>query len=225
MSAGLKPRPAPVKPVAPAVPVEPVVLGIDFGTSNSAAAWRVGNGPVQHVPLEGEALALPTALFFNSEDHSVHFGRDAVAQYLSGTEGRLMRSLKSLLGSPLLLETTEVLGQATSFQDIIATFLREIRARAVRHMGCEPTRVVLGRPVHFVDGDPARDALAQHMLQEAAHSAGLGHVDFELEPMAAALDYVRLHAGAPGPRPHAARCRPPGRCAGHYGHPHWRHRL
>ncbi|MDO9158809.1 MAG: Hsp70 family protein [Burkholderiaceae bacterium] len=170
---------------------EPVVLGIDFGTSNSAAAWRVGTGPVQHVPLEGEALALPTALFFNAEDHRVHFGRDAVAQYLSGTEGRLMRSLKSLLGSPLLLETTEVLGQATSFQDIIATFLAEIRVRAVRHMGREPTHVVLGRPVHFVDGDPARDALAQRMLQEAAYSAGLGQVAFELEPMAAALDHER----------------------------------
>lgn len=25
----------------------PVVLGIDFGTSNSAASWRVGHGPTQ----------------------------------------------------------------------------------------------------------------------------------------------------------------------------------
>jgi len=51
---------------------------------------------------------LPTALFFNAEDHRTHYGRDAVAQYLSGTEGRLMRSLKSLLGSSLLQDKTAV---------------------------------------------------------------------------------------------------------------------
>lgn len=68
----------------------PVVLGIDFGTSNSAASWRVGHGPAQPLKLEGEAHALPTALFFNAEEHRTHFGRDAVAQYLAGTEGRLM---------------------------------------------------------------------------------------------------------------------------------------
>ncbi len=169
----------------------PVVLGIDFGTSNSAASWRVGHGPTQPLKLEGEAHALPTALFFNAEEHRTHFGRDAVAQYLAGTEGRLMRSLKSLLGSPLLLEKTEVNGQGISFQEIIATFLAEIKARAVRQMGAEPTQVVLGRPVHFVDDHPERDALAQQMLLQAAHMAGLHNVSFQLEPIAAAFDYER----------------------------------
>ena len=169
----------------------PVVLGIDFGTSNSAASWRVGHGPAQPLKLEGEAHALPTALFFNAEEHRTHFGRDAVAQYLAGTEGRLMRSLKSLLGSPLLLEKTEVNGQGISFQEIIATFLAEIKARAVRQMGAEPTQVVLGRPVHFVDDHPERDALAQQMLLQAAHMAGLHNVSFQLEPIAAAFDYER----------------------------------
>ena len=170
---------------------DPVVLGIDFGTSNSAASWRVGHGPAQPLKLEGEAHALPTALFFNAEEHRTHFGRDAVAQYLAGTEGRLMRSLKSLLGSPLLLEKTEVNGQGISFQEIIATFLAEIKARAVRQMGAEPTQVVLGRPVHFVDDHPERDALAQQMLLQAAHMAGLHNVSFQLEPIAAAFDYER----------------------------------
>ncbi len=164
-------------------------LGIDFGTSNSAAAWRVGDGPAQPLRLEGDHLALPTAIFFNAEDRRAHFGRDAVAQYLSGADGRLMRSLKSLLGSALLLEKTEVNGQAMSFQDIIATFLKEIVARAQARTGAAPDRVVLGRPVHFVDDDPARDALAQQMLLQAAESAGLRHVGFELEPIAAAFDY------------------------------------
>lgn len=47
-------------------------LGIDFGTSNSAAAWRAGDGPARPLQLEGEHFALPTALFFNAEDRRVH---------------------------------------------------------------------------------------------------------------------------------------------------------
>jgi hypothetical chaperone protein len=43
-------------------------LGIDFGTSNSAAAWRRGAEPARALRLEGEHFALPTALFFNAED-------------------------------------------------------------------------------------------------------------------------------------------------------------
>lgn len=168
---------------------QPAVLGIDFGTSNSAAACRLGDGPVQPLVLEGTATALPTAIFFNAEDHRTHFGRDAVAQYLAGTEGRLMRSLKSLLGSPLLLEKTEVNGQPISFQEIITTFLLEIKRRALAQMGTEPTQVVLGRPVHFVDDNPERDALAQLMLSQAADAAGLRNVRFQLEPIAAAFDY------------------------------------
>ena len=78
-------------------------LGIDFGTSNSAMAWRSAGQTAQLVPLEGRAAAMPTALFFHYEDHSTHYGRDAMQQYLAGEEGRLMRSLKSLLGSSLLV--------------------------------------------------------------------------------------------------------------------------
>ena len=166
-------------------------LGIDFGTSNSAVSWAAPGGAARLIALEGEALAMPTAVFYNSEDLSTHFGRDAVTHYLEGTEGRLMRSLKSLLGSPLLLETTEVNHRQISFQDIIATFLATLRERAAHSLGSAPTRVVMGRPVHFVDDDPARDALAQASLQQAAQAVGFEQVTFQLEPIAAALDYER----------------------------------
>ncbi|MDH4479008.1 MAG: Hsp70 family protein [Rhodoferax sp.] len=169
----------------------PGTLGIDFGTSNSAVSWAAPGGAARLIALEDEALAMPTAVFYNSEDLRTHFGRDAVAQYLEGTEGRLMRSLKSLLGSPLLLETTEVNHRQVSFQDIIATFLATLRERAAQSLGSAPTRVVMGRPVHFVDDDPARDALAQASLQQAAQSVGFEQVSFQLEPIAAALDYER----------------------------------
>ena len=164
-------------------------LGIDFGTSNSAMAWLGPQGEARLMALEGEALAMPTAVFYNAEDNSTHFGRDAIRHYLEGTEGRLMRSLKSLLGSPLLLETTQIGHQQISFQDIIATFLAALRERATQSLGAAPRRVVMGRPVHFVDDDPERDAQAEASLRQAVQSVGFEEVYFQLEPIAAALDY------------------------------------
>jgi hypothetical chaperone protein len=164
-------------------------LGIDFGTSNSAVAVRQGNSPARMLRLEGENNTLPTALFFNAEDHRTHYGRDAVAQYLSGTEGRLMRSLKSLLGSSLLQDKTAVHNALVSYQDIISLFLRMLAQTARETLGGMPGRVLLGRPVHFVDGDDrARPAgrrclaaggagcwVCKHFVPAGAHcrSAGL----------------------------------------------------
>ena len=164
-------------------------LGIDFGTSNSAMAWLGPEGNARLIPLESEAMGMPTAVFYNAEDSSTHFGRDALKHYLEGTEGRLMRSLKSLLGSPLLLETTQIGHQQISFQDIIGTFLATLRERAALHLGSAPRRVVMGRPVHFVDDDPERDAQAEASLRQAVESVGFDEVSFQLEPIAAALDY------------------------------------
>lgn len=166
-------------------------LGIDFGTSNSAMAWAPTDGPARLIALEGEAVSMPTAVFYNSEDLSTHFGHDALAQYLNGAEGRLMRSLKSLLGSSLLFETTRINHRQISFQDIVATFLATLRERATQALGAQPRRVVMGRPVHFVDADPVRDASAQHSLLQAAQAVGFDEVLFQLEPIAAALDYER----------------------------------
>ena len=164
-------------------------LGIDFGTSNSAMAWLGPEGNARLIPLEGEAMAMPTAVFYNAEDHSTHFGRDAIRHYMEGTDGRLMRSLKSLLGSPLLLETTQIGHQQISFQDIIGTFLATLRERAAQNLGSAPRRVVVGRPVHFVDDDPERDAQAEASLRQAVRSVSFDEVSFQLEPIAAALDY------------------------------------
>ncbi len=167
------------------------ILGIDFGTSNSAIAWATPQGTAQPIPLEGDALAMPTAVFYNAEEGSTHFGREAVTHYLEGTEGRLMRSLKTLLGSPLLMETTVINNQLVNFSDIITTYLAELRKRATQHMGTAPTRVVMGRPVHFVDDDAERDAQAESSLRQAAEAVGFKDISFQFEPIAAALDYER----------------------------------
>lgn len=166
-------------------------IGIDFGTSNSAVACVAGSGLARMLPLEGSATTIPTAVFFNTEDRSTHFGREAISLYLAGTEGRLMRSLKSLLGSSLMQDQTEIDNQRVSFEDIIALFLSELATRVQRQFGIESARVVIGRPVHFVDDDSQRDHEAEATLRRAAQSAGLGEVGFQYEPIAAAFDYER----------------------------------
>jgi hypothetical chaperone protein len=88
-----------------------------------------------------------------------------------------------------LLETTQIGHQHISFQDIIATFLSTLRDRATQTLGAVPQRVVVGRPVHFVDDDPERDAQAETSLRQAVEAVGFEEVSFQLEPIAAALDY------------------------------------
>lgn len=172
-------------------PAPAPALGIDFGTSNSAVAAVDSDGRARLLPLEAGATILPTAVFFNAEDKTVHFGREAIALYLAGTDGRLMRSLKSLLGSSLVAERTAIGWGEQSFQDIIARFLGELAERARATLSTVSPRVVLGRPVHFVDDAQDRDRQAQQTLEQAALSAGFREVAFELEPIAAAFDYER----------------------------------
>ena len=169
--------------------VRPAVLGIDFGTSNSAAALIATDGTLQVIPLDGARAEMPTALFFASETHTVLYGSEAMQAYLNGVEGRLLRSLKSLLGSRLMDEYTAVGDKSIRFFDIVVLFFKELKRRCEAHVGHPLTHAVLGRPVHFVDDDAERDALAQETLGRAAMEAGFTHIAYQMEPIAAALDY------------------------------------
>ncbi len=167
----------------------PLVLGIDFGTSNSACALIDAQGGLQVIPLDGAKAEMPTALFFASETHTVLYGAEAMQAYLNGTEGRLLRSLKSLLGSGLMDEYTAVGDKSIRFFDIVVLFFKELKRRCEAHMGQPLTHAMLGRPVHFVDDNAERDLLAQETLGRAATEAGFTHIAYQLEPIAAALDY------------------------------------
>ena len=169
--------------------MSPLVLGIDFGTSNSAATLIGADGQLQVIPLDGARAEMPTALFFSSETHTVLYGSEAMQAYLSGAEGRLLRSLKSLLGSRLMDEYTAVGDKSIRFFDIVVLFFKELKRRCEAHVGQPLTHAMLGRPVHFVDDDLERDALAQETLGKAALEAGFTHIAYQLEPIAAALDY------------------------------------
>ena len=170
----------------------PVVCGIDFGTSNSGLAVPDGGASVRPIPLEADFTSIPTAVFFAAEDpQSTAFGRAAVAEYLDGTPGRLMRSLKSVLGSSLMEETTALGERSIRFDDVVMLFLRHVREQAERRLQMRLDAVVLGRPVRFVDDDVARDRAAQDTLARCAGRAGFSTVEFQYEPIAAALDYER----------------------------------
>ena len=135
------------------------MLGIDFGTSNSAAALIDAQGQLQVIALDGVRDEIPTAVFFCQETQRVLFGAEAMAEYLAGTEGRLLRALKSLLGSALMDEYTAVGERSVRFFDIVVLFFKELKRRAEAQTGLALTHAVLGRPVHFVDDNPERDAL------------------------------------------------------------------
>lgn len=162
--------------------------GVDFGTSNSTAGWY-RHGQSALLPLEEGKLTLPSAVFFNAEDETVSFGRAALSAYLAGFEGRLMRSLKSLLGTSLIDGQTEVQGHALPFRSLLTQFIGEIKHRAELAAGRVFDNVVLGRPVFFIDGNPDADHLAQNTLADIARSVGFKEISFQYEPIAAAFDY------------------------------------
>ena len=166
--------------------------GIDFGTSNSTAGVAgtgVFDGTGTLLALEGGKLTLPSVIFFHAEDAHVSYGRAALADYLAGHDGRLMRSLKSLLGTAMMDDFTEVAGRAVMFKDLLATFIGELKRRAEQSAGQPFTRAVLGRPVFFVDDDAAADQRAEDTLRGIAMQVGWQEVGFQYEPIAAAFDY------------------------------------
>ncbi|HMM86134.1 MAG: Hsp70 family protein [Gammaproteobacteria bacterium] len=181
---------------------------IDFGTSNSAVAVARPRGQAASlVAVEDGQATMPTAVFyFTDTDEAATFagaqrpagalprayGRAAVRAYVEGAAGRLMRSLKSILGSSLAEQSTDLgEGHAVRYLDAVTGVLRRLREVAEGACGAPLERAVLGRPVFFVDDDAQRDARAQVMLERAAHAAGFADVRFQFEPIAAALDHER----------------------------------
>ncbi|OHX19507.1 Hsp70 family protein [Chromobacterium sphagni] len=162
--------------------------GIDFGTSNSTVGWlRPGQDTL--LQLEDGKITLPSVVFFNYEEDHSRFGREALREYIDGYEGRLMRSLKSLLGSSLIDGQTEVQGKALPFRQLLTLFIRELKLRAEANAGRAFDEVVLGRPVFFVDDNPQADKLAESTLADIARQVGFKDISFQLEPIAAAFDY------------------------------------
>ncbi len=108
---------------------------IDFGTSNSAVAVPDG-AALRLAPVEGAYTTLPTAVFFNTDENTRGYGRAALEAYIDGFDGRLMRSMKSILGSPLAENSTDLGdGSAIKYTDVIAIFVDHLKRSAEASAG------------------------------------------------------------------------------------------
>ena len=166
-----------------------IACGLDFGTSNSAIGVA-RDGTAVLAPVEAENTLIPSAVFFDYETRGrVLFGNEAIAAYVAQTEGRLMRALKSILGSPLIDEETSLGGRKVPLREVVEIFVRHLKHKAEALAGREITTVVHGRPVRFVDDDDGADARAQQVLEDIARRVGYRDVAFVYEPIAAAHDY------------------------------------
>ncbi|GBG13145.1 hypothetical chaperone protein [Novimethylophilus kurashikiensis] len=162
--------------------------GIDFGTSNSTAGWlHPGLSPL--LPLEDGKITLPSVIFFNADENTVSVGRAGLNEYLEGYEGRLMRALKSLLGSNLMDGHTEVNGRPLPYKELLSQFIAELKHRAETSAGRSFDQAVFGRPVFFVDDDTEADSKAEATLEAIARATGFREVSFQYEPIAAAYHY------------------------------------
>ncbi len=117
----------------------------------------------------------------------MHYVRDIYVYVDELKPGRLLQYLKTALrkegyGGTQIFERYYTVG------DLAQTYLSLLKKRAEDVIGEPIHAVTLGRPVKFSES-PERDHKAQETLQNAAHEAGFKEVDFELEPIAAALDY------------------------------------
>ncbi|HVT26062.1 MAG TPA: Hsp70 family protein [Rhizomicrobium sp.] len=172
-----------------------IACGLDFGTSNSAIGVA-REGALSLAPVEGNETLIPSAVFFDYEHKGrVQFGADAIDTYIGQTEGRLMRALKTILGSPLIDEKTVVAGKAMPLTEVVEIFVRHLKAKAERFADAEISAVVHGRPVRFVDGDDEADAKAQATLERIAKKIGFRDVSFVYEPIAAAYHYEEAVRG------------------------------
>lgn len=168
--------------------------GIDFGTTNTSAAIADGLTEPKLIPVEGENVTIPTALFF-AETNKIYFGREAMQRYMNGDKGRCMRSLKRVLGTNLMSVGTNVNGRMMKFENILSYFLKHIKSKIDEGAGTDVTNVVIGRPVHFRDNDSSGDDKAQAELKRISQAAGFQNIEFQYEPIAAAFAHESLVAG------------------------------
>src|SRR5580692_13599 len=175
-------------------------IGIDFGTTNSSVALVTPGAAVELASFSFLGAQIPSfrsVLYIEQtrtaagvkRSHSLT-GPAAIEHYLQADEkGRLIQSLKSHLSSRQLTGT-EVFGRRVRLEELISRVLGDLRKHAERQFNRPIRTATIGRPVRFVGADSdSDDDFAVQRLREAFTLAGFEHVQFELEPIAAAYAY------------------------------------
>jgi hypothetical chaperone protein len=171
-------------------------IGIDFGTTNSAIAVADGGGPARVLPLprpDGTTVAYwRTVLCFEPADDGVPMrttaGAPAIARFAE-SEGvaRLLQSIKSHLAAASFVDTV-IFGRRFKVEELIATYLRALRAASPIELG---RRAVIGRPVRYWGAETeADDERAVTRMRAACALAGFDDITFAYEPVAAAHAYA-----------------------------------
>ncbi len=123
----------------------------------------------------------------------MHYVRDIYVLVDELKPGRLIQYLKTALRKTdgvTGYSGTQVFDRYYRTEDLIRLFLIALKKRAEDVLGAEISGATIGRPVKFSDS-AEQDKLAEITLREAVIGAGFSEVDFELEPLAAAVYFEK----------------------------------
>ena len=160
-------------------------LGVDLGTTFTAAAMRNG-GPPSMLGLGNRALQIPSVLYLQ-EDGQFLVG-EAAERRGATDPSRVVREFKRRIGDPIPLM---VAGTPFSAQALSARLLSSVVATATERRGAPPDEIVLTYPANW-------GAYKRELVDQVISLADIGPTVTCPEPQAAAIQYAaqaQLQAG------------------------------
>jgi molecular chaperone DnaK len=158
----------------------PKIIGIDLGTSNSAAAVMQGDTPIMIPAAEGASIggkAFPSYVAM-TKDNQLLVGEPARRQAVANPEGTVYAA-KRKMGTN---EKITMAGKEYTPQEISARILQKIKRDAESYLGEPVAKAVITVPAYFNDAQ-------RQATKDAGAIAGLDVVRIVNEPTAAALAY------------------------------------
>jgi molecular chaperone DnaK len=156
------------------------ILGIDLGTTNSAAAIMEAGRPVTVPSAEGPTLAgkmFPSVVAFTKEGQLL-VGEPARRQAVTNPEGSIFE-IKRKMGTT---QKVTIHGKEYTPQQISAFILQKIKRDAETFLGEKITKCVITVPAHFNDNQ-------RQATKDAGEIAGFEVSRIINEPTAASLAY------------------------------------
>lgn len=173
-------------------------LAIDFGTTNSLAGIAAGADEARILPLDPfnvQDASLFRSLVYFPHANQAYYGSEAIHQYLEqNMDGRLFRSFKAHLPNAAYLGTM-VETRRLPLEELVGTFLLELRRRSEKILDAPVETAVFGRPAKY-SMDEVQHSFAVHRMNKAIEFAGFKKWVFVPEPLAAALNF-RQHLSSP----------------------------
>ena len=158
----------------------PKIIGIDLGTSNSAAAAVIGGRPTIIPSAEGTSVggkAFPSYVAF-TKDGQLLVGEPARRQAVSNPEGTVL-AIKRKMGTDYKVN---IFGKDYTPQQISAFILQKIKRDAEAFLGDKVEKAVITVPAYFNDNQ-------RQATKDAGAVAGLEVVRIINEPTAASLAF------------------------------------